>query len=149
MPTDLEMLDRDDREAALIRGEPTRPRRQRAKVIRNAADLEEFAKQTYETGPRKFYDKMRSFASGQDRFWYVFGITDKGTQAVYGPKLSEVEALDAGRNLDRTEPFQLKTRNLASATRQIKAAMLERGKVPDTVLSPAKHIAPKKSRWLR
>lgn len=141
MPSDLDRLKRDEREATRMRGDSTRhfgrTRRGRGggRGIKPTDPdyFEKINKQYFETNPAKIY------SLGRDKHWYVFGVTIDGKPVVLGPEASESEALERGAQLDQSETFELQTRDLARATREIKHRMLERHKSPDEVLTPYRH----------
>lgn len=144
MRSDIENLRRDEREARRLGGETAIPRRIKKKriKIKTNEDLEALAKETYETGPQRLYDRV-SGVGGEN--WYIFGVTLGGQKTVYGPKHSEAEALEAGRKLDNIETYKLKTINLAAATQVIKGKHLSKGEDPDAVLKNVKHTEEHKS----
>jgi len=73
-------------------------------------------------------------------YYWTFGWTPKKSKPVLlGPFTSEAEAEEAGLRLDDYEVFELKTKDTAKATRQIKAILADRLKVVDKALQPCLH----------
>ena len=77
---------------------------------------------------------------GKQTFFYVMGVSPKkGKLAILGPFTSAREADDAATTLLDPEIFELKTKDLSKATREIKALILERTEDADKALERVKH----------
>jgi len=72
------------------------------------------------------------------KFFYVLGWTQNDKVVSLGPFMYESEASSELTKLVDGEIFEYQTRNLARATRQMKAELLSRGEEPDVVLR--KHL---------
>ena len=74
------------------------------------------------------------------KYWYVMGVTDAGRVVALGPFTNESEASGQLAQLADGELFQYETRDLAKATRQMKAELLARDEVsPDEALRRMLH----------
>jgi len=73
------------------------------------------------------------------KYWYVMGVTDGGRVVALGPFVDEAEANNQLATLADGELFQYVTRDLAKATRQMKAELLSRGENPDDALKKMLH----------
>ena len=68
------------------------------------------------------------------KYYYVFGWTKEGKKVCLGPMMSSQEADGKLAELDDGEVFELKTRDLNRAVREIKATLMSRGEEPDEAL---------------
>ena len=75
------------------------------------------------------------------KYWYLMGVTkEKGKVVALGPFVGESEASGELAKLADGELFQYSTRDLAKATRQMKAELLSRGDAsPDDALKRMLH----------
>lgn len=74
------------------------------------------------------------------KYVYVFGQTYKGRTAVLGPySVGDPQIEESLADLFDAEKFELDTRDLNKATKQIKHIMLSRGKDIDKCLDRALH----------
>ena len=73
------------------------------------------------------------------KFWYVMGVTKADRVVSLGPFVDESEATNQLAQLEDGELFQYSTRDLAKATRQMKAELLARGEEPDEALRRMLH----------
>ena len=98
----------------------------------------------YEKMNKKFHTEPAE-PTPKTIYLYVYGITKKGKKLIDGPfttqKADEVLAM-----LDDGEIIERHTKDLARATREIKAILLERTKDPDAALERVKHALPKGER---
>jgi len=108
--------------------------RRRGMRIKNADDLERFAKRY---SPEKVYTNIQT--KNQQEFYFTFGVTDLGKKICLGPFMSHGDADVRLSELDFGEVFTLKTKDLAKATRIIKAQLMSRGESPDEALARHKH----------
>jgi len=72
-------------------------------------------------------------------YYYVFGFTKAGKVVSLGPYVNESEASGMLATLDDGEIFELKTRDLTKATREIKAELLKRSGDVDESLKKMLH----------
>jgi len=73
------------------------------------------------------------------RYYYVLGFTKAGHVTSLGPFMSESDASAQLVQFDDGEIFEYATRDLAKATRQMKAELLARGEEPDEALRRMLH----------
>lgn len=73
------------------------------------------------------------------KYYYVFGFTKGGKKFFDGPFTDQAEADGVLATLEDGEIFEKETRNLARATREIKAELLSRGEEPDEALRRMLH----------
>ncbi len=92
--------------------------------------LERVARKTYKTATPTIFGNV---------YHWVFGFTKGGKTVVWGPYYSDIEAARSLTCLDDGEVFELDTRNVTKATREIKAALLKRGGDPDEALRRVLH----------
>jgi len=92
--------------------------------------LERLKQKTYRTSTPNVF--------GQKYHW-VFGFTKEGKKVIWGPYYDTREAERDLTTLDDGEVFDLDTRDITRATREIKAELLKRGEDPDEVLRRVLH----------
>jgi len=93
----------------------------------------------YESLERKVY-RQPSYHYPGEKYAYVFGFTKQGRTFCDGPfSISDSEVDRLLSQLKVGEVFYKDTRNLAAATRQIKADLASRGMEPDEVLKRMLH----------
>jgi len=72
-------------------------------------------------------------------YHYVFGFTKEGKKVIWGPYYDAREAERDLTTLDDGEVFDLDTRDITRATREIKSELMQRGEDPDEVLKRVLH----------
>ena len=92
--------------------------------------LDRFARKTYKAATPNIF--------GQKYQW-VFGFTKEGKKVIWGPYYDAQEAERDLTTLDDGEVFDLETRDMTRATREIKSELMQRGEDPDEVLKRVLH----------
>ncbi len=87
---------------------------------------------------RKTYKAATPTIFGGVYYW-IFGFTKGGKTVIWGPYYAPKEADRDLAMLDDGEVFDLSTRDVTKATREIKAELLKRGGDPDEVLKRVLH----------
>ena len=87
---------------------------------------------------QKTYRSATPIIFGQ-RYHWVFGWTKAGKKVIWGPYYDVREADRDLTTLEDGEVFDLDTRDITRATREIKAELLKRGEDPDEVLKRVLH----------
>jgi len=72
-------------------------------------------------------------------YFWIFGFTRGGKTVVWGPYYNAKEADRELTTLEDGEVFDLDTRDVTRATREIKAILLQRGGDPDEALKRVLH----------
>lgn len=99
-------------------------------IRRVKESLERLKQKTYRTATPTIFGKV---------YYWIFGFTKGGKTVVWGPYYDVKEADRDLTTLDDGEVFDLDTRDVTRATREIKAALLQRGGDPDEVLKRVLH----------
>jgi len=99
-----------------------------ANIFKDKRSLERFKENLYKTPtlPNQLYH-------------WVFGLTKGGKKVVWGPYYTATEADRVLSTLDDGEIFELSTRDVTRATREIKSDLMKRGEEPDEVLKRVRH----------
>jgi len=104
----------------------------------SARDPLQRAKDQMEAFKRKLYRGPVPTLFGRGYHW-VFGWTKGGKKVVWGPYYSAIEAERELSTLEDGEVFELDTRDVTRATREIKAELMKRGGDPDENLKRVLH----------
>lgn len=73
------------------------------------------------------------------KYSYVFGYTKAGKTVCLGPYMVQAEATNVLATLEDGEIFELDTRDLSKATKQIKHVLMSRSGDPDDALKKMLH----------
>lgn len=74
------------------------------------------------------------------KYYWVFGYTPVDqTKVIWGPYYDKADAARDSTKLDQGEVFDLNTRDVTRATREIKAELLKRGDSPDDAVQRVSH----------
>lgn len=92
--------------------------------------LEQLKRRTYKTATPTIFGSM---------YFYIFGFTKGGKTVIWGPYYSSLEADRDLATLDDGEVFELETRDVHRATREIKSILMQRGGNPDEILRSVLH----------
>ncbi len=87
---------------------------------------------------RRTYRPATPLVYGHGYYW-VFGFTREGRKVIWGPHYTQRDADRELVSLEDGEVFELDTRDIARATREIKAVLLQRGEDPDEALKRVLH----------
>lgn len=86
----------------------------------------------------KTYRPATPLVYGHTYFW-VFGFTLEGKKVLWGPYYTRKDADRELVSLEDGEVFELGTRDMSRATREVKAELISRGEDPDEALRKVLH----------